>query len=228
MSDHLIDQETFGSMPIRASIAEVSTDPDIQVEQVITMMARYAVEDSRRPEIIADAQEALALYPGDPVTAVWAYVRSKIDFTRDESQASHFQRLLQSLRPGANIDDVVEVLIRPVDMHYMCQQGRRGKEDCDGFSMYAASLLLALDVTCRFCTIAAEISDPNMYSHVYVVAYPGGQRCPVDASHGPQVGYEARHLGKIREWPVGGLDLMSVFAIGAVLSAAAWMYWKGL
>jgi len=224
-----LDPLTFGSLPIQGTITEVSDDPDTQVAQVISLMTSYVLADAKTPEILADAREALAINPSDPVAAVWEYVKSKIDFTRDEAQASHFARLLQQLRAGATPDQVVEILIRPVDMHHMTAFGRRGREDCDGFSMYAGALLLALGVPCSFVTVAADPMDPTIYSHVYTVAYAGGIRRPCDSSHGAWAGWEAENrYGKRKEWPLplGQINLASVFMLGMLLGAACWLWGK--
>jgi len=191
------------------------------------MMSAYALADSKRPEIQADAQEALALDPTNPIAAVWAYTKRKIIYIPDEAQANSFSRLITG---SARTEDVVEVLIRPIDISLMARAGETVREDCDGFSMYAASLLLALGIPCTFCTVAADPFNSDVYSHVYVIAFPEGQeslRTAVDASHGAYAGWECpNRFGKRRDWPLLNptdtkLGLI-VFAVGAFAAYTIW------
>src|SRR3990172_5349573 len=89
-------------------------------------------------------------------------VKRRLQFVRDEETAKPFQS-------GMGVGDVVvETLIRPRDMSVLCADGscvRQG--DCDDFSMYTASLLLALGIKAAFVTVAASPSSSH-YSHVYV------------------------------------------------------------
>jgi len=74
--------------------------------------------------------------------------------------------------------------------------------DCDDYSMLAASMLLAEGIPCAFVTVAADSRDPSQFSHVYVVSRRGGARIPIDASHGPSVGWETPEFYRRSEWPV--------------------------
>ncbi len=112
------------------------------------------------------------------------------------------------------------------------RSGAKHKEDCDGFTSYLAALLIALGVPCSFATVAAHKEDPSIYSHVYVVAYPNGQRVPLDSSHGEYPGWEApNEFNKFREWPVNSAPICSgpgmLFTIAAslgILTAAHYLY----
>jgi hypothetical protein len=184
---------------VRYSIKEVSDDPDTQVAQTIELMRQYAFEDSQNPIL---KQESWTLSQGDPIDDVWNWISRKdgmrqMQFVHDEVTG----------RPWGDIghwNPVVETLIRPVDQIV----SPKAKGDCDDFSMYGAAHLLARGVPCSFCTVAADASDPSVYSHVYLVAYPQngrrrGQRVPLDLSHGWFAGWETEnHYGKRREWPI--------------------------
>jgi hypothetical protein len=75
--------------------------------------------------------------------------------------------------------------------------------DCDDFSLLCASMLCAAHIKCGFVTIAADSSEPQRFSHIYVVAYLGsGQRFPLDCSHGSLPGWETKHIFKIVEWVI--------------------------
>lgn len=201
---------------VRYQITEVSDDPDTQVEETIGLMRRYALQDSRNPIFLQES--ATAAVSEDPLADVWAFISRKdgirqMQFVSDELTA----------RPWGDIGrwrPIVETLIRPVDQVVIPNpQG-----DCDDFSMYGAAHLMARGIPVCYCTVAADGSDPFIYSHVYLVAYPqsgprAGQRVPVDLSHGPYLGWETENrFGKRREWPVG---LQPSHAGGGVVMIAA-------
>jgi hypothetical protein len=202
---------------VRYSSVPMSVVPDKQVEQAIGQMSRYAIEDSRRDPVIADALSATRAAGGDPITGAWQRAKKRIRFVED-------QNVITS-------PDVVEVLIRPVDVCLIDASMGPGSVigDCDDFSMFVASLLLAQNIPCCFATVAADPSQPDAYSHVYVVAYEDGRRTPVDASHGKFCGWEApNRYGKMREWDLfasaracssGAGSLFWLLALGA---AAFW------
>lgn len=188
--------------PVRYQINEVPDDPDQQVEQTIALMRRYAVEDSTCPQFQGDVSSCAQ---SDPIDDVWRYLSRKdgvrgMQFVRDETTGAPFSERVGKWSP------IVETLIRPVDQAGLLQpQG-----DCDDFSMYGAAQLLARGVPCAYVTVAADDSDPTMYSHVYLVAYPqsgpyAGRRVPLDLSHGDHPGWETQNrFGKRREWPLVG------------------------
>jgi hypothetical protein len=112
-------------------------------------------------------------------------------FIRDEALGSPIQQQMPD-------DAVVEVLIRPRDMHTWMQG------DCDDYVTYGAALLIALGVPVSFCTVAADARVPEQYTHVYLVAYPAGVRTPLDLSHGQHIGWEVPNAYRKQEWPVTG------------------------
>jgi hypothetical protein len=83
--------------------------------------------------------------------------------------------------------------------------------------MYGAAHLMARGVPCSFVTVAADDSDPSMYSHVYLAAYPNGQRVPIDLSHGHYPGWETvNRFGKRKEWPIGsGFNFLGLGLLAA-------------
>lgn len=206
---------------VKYAVTEVPTGGDGQTAAVIGMMSQYASEDSRHPIIIKEAQEAVASRPDlPPHEAVFYWVKSRIRFVRDEDTVTPWQEKTTS--------PVVEALIRPVDMAVMCEGGTSCQRigDCDDFSMYTAALLLALNIPASFVTVAAG-RESDDYSHVYIAAYPGGQRVALDTSHGPYPGWETAQARRIEEWPVGGgmgklLTLAAIVGLGAY----AWRKWR--
>lgn len=208
----------------------VSDDPQQQTAEVIGLMRRYAVEDSRHPAVVADLNRALSGLGGiggpasndEVITAIFRHVKGRIRFTQDVNTSAPLQ--------ASTSIPIVEALIRPVDMASMCESGDCSRVgDCDDFSMYAAALLLAAGIPCAFVTVKADRADPSRFSHVYVAAYPGGgRRIPLDTSHGQYPGWETQSVYDRAEWPVGGMwgagDLLGWMIAGL----AAWMVWSEL
>lgn len=188
------------------AVQTTADDPAQQVDDAISLMRQYVVEDSTSPEIIADVQAAIAAYPyGYPcpiVDACWRWVKNHIRFQHDQTISSPIDELKNN--------PVIEVLIRPVDMSNIIRGGGQAVGDCDDFSMYLAAMLLCAGVDVAFATVAADPAAPTDYSHVYVVAYAGAgnghsMRIPVDASHGKFAGWEVENrFGRRKEWPIGG------------------------
>ena len=208
--------------PVLYSVSVVSDDPDMQVEQVIRMMSGYASADSKSPLFQRDVEMCAGLGGGDPIHDVWSYL--------NKESGSRGMRFVNDEVTGAPWDEsfrwrpLVEALIRPVDEAWL--QNPQG--DCDDFSMYGAAHLLARGVPCSFVTVAADDSDPNMYSHVYLAAYPHGGRVPLDLSHGHYPGWEtANRFGKRREWPVGSNGL-GLLGMGLLAAGGAYLLYRAV
>lgn len=206
------------------SLQTVSDEPDQQVGEVIGLMRDYVLADAQRPELAADLARATAGAAGsdgEMARAIFTHVKGRMGYQVDSLTAAP----LESGLPWP----VVEALIRPLDLVTMCEQGGcRRVGDCDDYAMYVAALLTVARIPNGFVTLAADRSDPERYSHVYVVAYTREGRLALDASHGPYPGWEAENWsGKRREWPVWGA-LTATSAAGALAlamllaGAAAW------
>jgi len=216
--------------PVRYSVRELGWDPDGQVVQTVQRMRELVAQDSADLQFKARAKgvvnpQGLGMGEDWRTHQGWGHVRGAVQFVRDERIGLRGDGLAVG---GGDPNDVVEVLIRPRDMANYIDQGI-AIGDCDDFSMYLAALLKANDVDCSFCTVAANSKAPNQYSHVYVVAYPDGERVPCDASHGEYCGWEVENqFGKRTEWPVldqGRLTGMSLLST-AVVGTALWFGWQ--
>lgn len=209
--------------PAHYELTPVEAGGDGQTADVISLMARYAVEDSTSPVIRqqAAAIRELAMANGiPPHEAAWHWVHGRLQFVRDE----HTSLPVHGVEGLGTGDVIVETLIRPADMAALPDGARVG--DCDDYSMYLASLLLALGYRPSYATVAADRQSDD-YSHVYVVIRDGsGRRVPLDASHGTHPGWEAPEAGrtaKYREWPVeGGVGTWGV----VILLIGAWWLCK--
>ena len=184
----------FGYRPDLATFEDTQGSDEQVTAATIKIMARLAREDANDPRVTAAAAEAIAgLSPlasdEDKITAAYWYVKNRVVFVGDEQQIEQFDFFFP---PD-------ELLIRPSALLTM----ERPRDDCDGFSMLLASMLLALDIKPFFKTVAANRDAPGRYSHVYAVAVAGRRRIPLDASHGPRPGVEVRPTYKSRLWPIG-------------------------
>lgn len=214
----------FGNAELNYSVQSMPGDGDGQVQKTIAQMVQYVMADCNSPELVEDAAQAMREGNGDPVLGAFTLARKRIRFQQDNVTGRWGG-------PG-----IVEVLVRPVDVSLFARQGVMVPGDCDDFSMYVAALLIVNLVPCCFVTVAADDSDPNAYSHVYVAAYPQGGRKAVDASHGKFCGWEvANRFGKCREWKVasssavqfgggfGGVEWGTI-AMLALAGGAVWWY----
>lgn len=193
-------------------IHQMSYDPDDQVRQTLNMMRGKVAEDSANPQFLSRVRNLIPV--GNQVEEakkVWSHTRNGIKFQRDEVTGAGINGLPE--------EEVVETIIRPVDMARFIDQGT-AVGDCDDFSMYAACCLKALGIPCSFATTAADARDTRQFSHVYVVAYPidpsTGRtvRMPLDCSHGEYPGWEVQGYGRYEEWPVW--DRLSWFIGNAI------------
>jgi hypothetical protein len=162
-------------------------------------MRERAAQDAEDPWFKQRAMQLAGVggNQADVARTLYGHVKAaNIHFTRDEVTGAGIQGL------DLGDDAVIETIIRPIDMARYVDAGM-ALGDCDDFSMYLAALLKANGVPCAFATVAADGEAPDQFSHVYVVAYPDGQRLPLDASHGQYPGWETENrFGKYAEWPV--------------------------
>lgn len=211
---------------VRYEARELGNDPDSQVVQTVQVMRERVAQDADQLKPLAYSVAGQGS-KAQQTQNVWGHVRGAIQFTRDEQTGVRADGLSIG---GGDPTAIVEVIIRPVDMARYIDQGI-AIGDCDDFSMYLAALLTALEIPCAFCTVAASAMAPNQYSHVYVVAYPDGQRVPCDASHGQYCGWEVENrFGKRTEWPVYDKTRMFLgnLFVNAALVAGVWFGWRWL
>lgn len=193
--------------PVRYEAIERPDEDEAATADTIRVMCRVVREDSQDPIIRAIA-DAAAGAGSNPIDGVFRWVRSHVRFREDAEAAAGLR--------GFNPTDT-EVLIRPVDLVRMPTPAG----DCDDFSMLTAALLRALGIRAAFVTIAADPSQPDTYSHVYVIA---AGRIPMDTSHGPAPGWSAPAAGKSRTWEID--DVFTRATRPGQLGETAW--WQDL
>lgn len=196
--------------PVNATVFPVPDDDEAATAQTIALMAHYVRQDSKSPIVRRAAAEAAQGAQGNDVrslaAAVWGWVRRHVKFISDRVPAAAIVRDA----------DLAELLIRPVDLLTMPEPAG----DCDDQSMLCAAMLRALGIETAFRTVAADPKEPQLYSHVYVVAYGPEGEFPLDCSHGPSPGWEVKPAGKVRTWkveemkPLGAIDWGEILQIG--------------
>lgn len=204
--------------------------PDGQVRRSIGRILDYVRADVSEPiiqrqaaELMRRGRETGGRSPDwGCALALWNWVKSNIRFKHDSAiaEAAQFD--------DPRVADVVEVLIRPADQARLIEE-RGGVEDCDGFEMYAACLLLAMGIPSALVTVSADPREPGRYTHVYLVAYLDGQRVPMDFSHGPYPGWECPNAGRLKEWAViesyQDCVMSALVNVGITVMVAAITYW---
>jgi transglutaminase-like putative cysteine protease len=213
---------------VRYEAREIPDYGDEQVAAVIRFMREYVAKDADSPEIQALAQRLVADCQSEreALCRVWQHVHDKIRFDRDENIGQPVQPLLPDRYKDKG--EIVEVLIRPLDMATMCEgvPGCTLVGDCDDYVMYVLALLSALGIKAKLVTVAANDRDPGQFSHVYVAAYlKDGSRVALDASHGEYCGWEVApgHCYRKEEWELRpGLKGLLVIGL-AVALALCWL-----
>lgn len=198
------------------TVQEISDIPDEQVAQTIGLMSQYATEDAGSPAVQADVSRAWS--SADPITDTWNYLRRGGDrgmrFVRDEVNGAAWADYEFAI-PG-RWRPLVELIARPRAL----ANASDPQGDCDCFCNYGAAHLISRAVPASFVTVAADRTDPSLYTHVYLVAYPvdgpyAGQRVPLDLSHGAYPGWEVKNVFRRREWPIGSRG--NLLCIGAAV-----------
>jgi transglutaminase-like putative cysteine protease len=214
-----IDHPVYGS--VRYTVEPLSLDPDTQIAQTIERMHTLVREDAASPVIqreMREIRERVRETGQSYVEGVFQWVKGRLRFQKDEVNAGPVWSMGALGTDGV----IAESLVRPVDMANLPEGRKVG--DCDDYSMYTASLLEAAGIPWKFATVAANAQDPEVYSHVYVVAYPNGQRIPLDTSHGAYVGWEAPRPFRKEEWgPSAGVGVWLLAAGVALAVSTCWM-----
>lgn len=203
---HGIGPYPFG-LGYSPSVSSYPTNPynsDISTSDTIARMIQLSTSASHSPAIeglLISWQPSLSKMNGqmDVVRFVYGWVKRTITFTEDETLVKAnlgFTDDILNTPEGA-----MDLLIAPEVLLGMPQP----MGDCDDYSMLLASLLMGLRFQTWFVTIAADESDPQRFSHVYVKTYipDEGREVYLDASHGMYPGWESKKQFRKAEWFVG-------------------------
>lgn len=174
-------------------IRRVRTNPYdnlVSTRDTIAVMRTLAWRDASSSEVRSIACSLAGGDIDDTIRNIFDWVRRNIRFVDDEVLLTQY-----GISPGG-----IEFVTSPIQL----LQRRTG--DCDDFSTLLASLLIAsrLPIGIHFVTIGENDSE---FSHVYVVAeLPDGRVIPLDASHGPEPGWETSSWKMKIFWQVKPLN----------------------
>lgn len=164
------------------------TDDEANTNQTVQWMLEFARQDSASPIIRQATQQATQGSSGRQAAGrIFQWIRDHVKFQEDWITA-HLAGLARPMD--------AEVLIRPVDLLSM----KRPAGDCDDFTMLAIAMLNAAGIPAAPKAIEQDAQMPGMYSHIYAQAWIDGEWVPFDASHGRQMGWNAKPTGKSRQW----------------------------
>ena len=172
------------------------SDPEQQTVDTIALMKEIIHESARhdRVRLVASMinRQAPSPYIVQKLSAIFSYIKTHVTFVPDE----------QVVEMGLHGS---ELLIKPEVLLSMV----RPQGDCDDFSMLTTALILATGIDkngVKLVTIAANLSQPKIFSHVFVRVYWWDQEfndlrhIDVDTSHGLYLGWKAERYYRIQEW----------------------------
>lgn len=194
----------FGPVPTRVTAIELppTDDSDVQTHITVEEMAHNIASTVYSKPVGKAVSRALSgmcgANPGEreKANAIFNWVKRNVRFVRDSS-----------ILEGIGIRGVDEALIAPDRLLTM----PKPQGDCDDFTQVASAMLWRAGIRNSIITIAADKSDPHLFSHVYnQVDTEEGQTVAFDSSHGPRMGWEAPRYFRKKVWKVmpykGNLD----------------------
>lgn len=214
------DNPSMWSSYTAASIPTSATNNYQSTRDTIQLMRQLVMESLATPQIALAAKgiaQNLKYTPGtnaaggnakveDICREVFWFCKKTLNLVEDEDTL--VGKLGYSL-PELLATHGKELLLSPA---FILQQAalENGKlqGDCDDYSMLCACLLLRLGVpkgNVFFCTIAADESSPQEFTHVYTsVKLSDGSRSEMilDCSHGMYPGWETNQIYRKMYWQV--------------------------
>lgn len=140
------------ALPLRLERAPAGRSTEMQTARTISRMTRLAAAGARSTPVAAALAAALdGLEAQAPASAkarrIFWWVKDHVAFRDDPAQD--------------------ELLLSPELLLAMPQPAG----DCDDFSTLTAALLTAAGIPWEFVTVAADRSEPQRFSHVYLRAH---------------------------------------------------------
>lgn len=185
--------------PSDSSVLSFTTNPfnsDVATEDTVRLM--YEISNEAASSQLVTNATATALSnttqyssPKEIADSIFWWVKRHLKFSNDETL------IMDGLhRPVGEYG--TDLLITPDVLLTMSTP----EGDCDDYSMLGRSMLLNAGFhpdQVKFCTVAANRSEPDTFSHVYVVVYLP-YRYVMDMSHGVCPGWEYNKSTRIQEW----------------------------
>lgn len=181
-SGQVSDSEAAALLRTDPNFYQGSTDdPELQVRQIVSLMAAVVKHSAGDPILAAAWQDAWdrfhAVTFGDEAQCAWWYAKYLVKFV-------HHQELLRDWL--FSLDDT-QLLIGPDALLRM----RQPKGDCAIFTTLIQALLAYRGIPYETVTVAVSPVMPEFFTHVYAQAVrPDGSRIALDASHGKYPGWQ--------------------------------------
>ena len=190
-------QSSGGAPPIQIDRVPAADDTDTATAQTVQMMCDYIRKAASDPLVQACAKYAwqkFGMGSPDPAMKAWGcfwWMKHCIKFRNDEATMFRIGERNQQ-----------DFLLSPSVLFRMDKPA----EDCDGFTMGEAVLLVCLGVPVVIATVAADPDDRNRWSHVFPVSIINGRALPLDASHGIGPGWMVppQHIFRWQAWGLDG------------------------
>lgn len=176
----------------------VPDDDDIATAETVRMMCDYIRAGIADPVCQAWAGHAVACYGRGSENlaarfwAVFWMLKHCIQYRHDEGELFRIGQ-----RNARDLLTAPAVLMRQA----------QPKEDCDGFTMAACTLLKLCGIEPFIVTAKVDPQDPSRWSHVFAIAeLPGVGLCALDASHGAVPGWMVprSHIFGYQVWNLDG------------------------
>jgi hypothetical protein len=185
-----------GGSNVVAERTAVPDDSDGLTKATVAKMCEYIAQGAADPLVQQCAQYAAGpmarIFP-HPAYGVFFFLKHRVRRVLDEGN------MFRVGEPGAS-----DMLIAPAVLLRM----KDPAEDCDGFTMAAASMLQALGIPNCIVTVACDPREPGRWSHVFgMVQMPNGSWIPLDCSHGEAPGQFPRGLPqRVSRWQAWDLN----------------------
>lgn len=176
----------------------VSEDDNQATAATVKMMCDYiaaGIKDNVCKLWAGEAVQCYALGRTEPAMLVWGVfwmLKHCVKYVADEPRLFGLGE-----QDGRDLLTAPAVLVRQDEP----------KEDCDGFTMLACTLLAILGLKSYIVTVKADPKKPGRWSHVFaLVDTGGGKLCALDGSHGLFPGWmiPAEHMFAFQVWDLSG------------------------
>jgi len=192
--------QAFAGVPYAPTVSPTSNWPaDKSVHDTIQKMAALARSNAEHPTVIAAVKDATqSLLPTatdrEICTAIFYWIKDHVQFVEDET--------LNQVALGMSEYDAIDTELLIAPSYLLSMQHPMG--DCDDFSTLCAAMLLVLRFKVAFVTIAADQSEPNRLSHVYVKVWMEDENkgMYLDCSHGAFPDWEHGEYTRKLEWGI--------------------------
>jgi hypothetical protein len=173
----------------------LSDDPDTATQQTVHEMCVQIHQAANDPVVQSAARDAQRFQGGpdhfSPAEACWWWAKHYLRFRHHGEQFEVWRGDLGDPRNKLQLLIAPDVLVRMSRM----------EGDCAIYTMMLCAMLEALDIQWEIVTAAVDARQPEIFGHVWPRAVlPGGNREPLDASHGKYPGWQVPAYDLHRVW----------------------------